>query len=301
MRNGSSNEMVNTSKSLENAQASVTPVEAPTPTPGMLEQFNLYSPLAAKIAIAEVRPMRLDAELVVFNAAQGAAMILGYRDQVTRELSTISFDDIAKLPAMGQALQYADGKVDRMVQVPTEARAVFSQASKARKALLDKATVAANEGLLSAAAVTAIRHGHGPVDTANDCVALAALFFENASALAGKVHVTADEIKNANDVGAKLLSLLKPEHARKPASQQQQDAMVTRDRMWTLFEQTWERNVWRAGAWLFGREVGEHIPLLGTRVRASRKPVAPAPSPTPSPAPVPTPSPTAPMAPTVVK
>lgn len=41
-----------------------------------------------------------------------------------------------------------------------------------------------------------------------------------------------------------------------------------RDRLWTLFEWTWEARVWRA--WLLGRAVDEHVPPLQSRVVGKR-------------------------------
>jgi hypothetical protein len=46
--------------------------------------------------------------------------------------------------------------------------------------------------------------------------------------------------------------------------------------MWTLLERSWEANVWRAGAYLFGRDVDQHVPPLHSRMSTKRKP-APAP------------------------
>lgn len=266
---------------------STTTTTTTATTPSMLASFQAFSAKALALADTDVRPLKLDVALVIYNGAAGVATISEYRDQLTTEMPAVSWDAIASLGGMGQALLYAAGQTERRPAVTSAARAVLAQAQKARKSLLDKATVAANEGLLAEAAVEAIRRGQGPVDTANDCVALAAMFFQNAPALAGKVHVTADEIQGANDLGAKLLGLLKPEHARKPRNPAAAAAIDVRDRLWTLFDRTWERNVWCAGAWLFGRDVENHIPLLGTRVRSAKKPVAVAPAPAPEPTPAP--------------
>ena len=69
------------------------------------------------------------------------------------------------------------------------------------------------------------------------------------------------------------------------ADTEQREAAAARDRIWTLVERTWERNVWRAGACIFGRDVEKHIPLLGsgTRTRKAAEPNPPAPVPVPAP------------------
>jgi hypothetical protein len=101
--------------------------------------------------------------------------------------------------------------------------------------------------------------------------------------------VTADDIKAADDIGQKVLAEIRPDDAPPPAlAAEIATAAGERDRLWTLFYQTWERNVWRAGALVFGRdEVDDHIPSLRSRAaRHSAPPPARAPSPSPTPAPV---------------
>jgi hypothetical protein len=132
--------------------------------------------------------------------------------------------------------------------------------------------------LLPAAVVAKIREGHGGIDTAGDCVALAALFQKNATALRGKTPVTKPEIVEAAEVGSRLLAVLQPKKARRrPPAREQMENTVARDRLWTLFERTWEDHVWRSGAWLFGRAVDQHVPPLQSRVATRRsKPATPA-------------------------
>ena len=90
-------------------------------------------------------------------------------------------------------------------------------------------------------------------------------------------------------MGSRLLAILKPASAgRKQRSKEAADMADKRDRFWTLFETTWEDQVWRAGAWVFKRDVDEYVPPLHSRVVGKR-----AAKPTPPAAPPPV---TAPMA-----
>jgi len=66
---------------------------------------------------------------------------------------------------------------------------------------------------------------------------------------------------------------VRPAGALAAPDKAKQQAMRARDRLWTLFARTWETHVWRAGAWLFGREVEHRIPLLGTSRRARKHPL----------------------------
>ena len=101
-------------------------------------------------------------------------------------------------------------------------------------------------------------------------MALASLFEKNAAAVRGKVPFTAAQVKEAAEVGSRLLATLKPKSAKKATAKDLTAAAEARDRLWTLFEKTWEQTIWRAGAWVFGRAVDQHVPALQSRVVGKR-------------------------------
>ena len=272
--------------------------QAKSTMPEMYENFSSFKAQADGLAPEEVRPMKLDVELVVFNGATGVGVVTANREQITKELPLVSWELIVSLEPMGQALRFAASRVDRKPPTPTQTRALVKTAFQARGAMLAKALVAVNLGLLDAGAVEAIRRGRGPVDTGNDCIALATLMAQNLPAFEGKVLVTPQEITDTDNAGRDVLRALKPESARRPPDKELHALVDTRDRVWTLYERTWERNVWRAGAWLFGRDVQKHVPLLGNRVRGRKHAVVAVPSPAPAPAPAPAPSPSPAPSPT---
>ena len=96
----------------------------------------------------------------------------------------------------------------------------------------------------------------------------------------GTTPVTAAQVKQAGEVGTRLLAVLRPVGAkRKAVSPDLAAAVDVRDRLWTLFERTWEDEVWRGGAWLFKRDVDEKVPPLQSRVGKKRATKAPAANP----------------------
>ncbi len=253
--------------------------------PGVVEQYQHYLPIAQQLPAALLRVARIDVSLVLLNAARGVAALVARRDEVAA-LPGISMDQITSLADIGQALQYAAGCVERYLPTTGETKAMLATASRLRAQLLAKADVLVIDGVIPAATVAGIRKGRGPIDSAGDCIALAALFHEHADQLAGRVMVTPAVIQAANDIGAKLLTALRPDAAKKAPNKELVSAADARDRLWTLFEQTWEQHVWRAGAWLYGRDVELHVPLLGTRVhgkRAAKAATTPAPTVAPEP------------------
>ncbi|WP_437969511.1 hypothetical protein WMF04_09510 [Sorangium sp. So ce260] len=72
-------------------------------------------------------------------------------------------------------------------------------------------------GLLNAETVAAIRAGQGHIDTANDLLALSALFSGSWSEVAGKTAATEEEVKRAGEIGPQLLAALGVrEHGKGP-------------------------------------------------------------------------------------
>ena len=85
----------------------------------------------------------------------------------------------------------------------------------------------------------------------------------------------------AAEVGSALLARLKPGGARRTRSLDGDRAARAdaRDRLWTLLVKR-HAELWRAGAYLFGRAVDQHVPPLQSRALRTRK-KSPAPAATP--------------------
>jgi len=69
-----------------------------------------------------------------------------------------------------------------------------------------------------------------------------------------------------------MADYLRPANATQSAelSAEQKDSIFIRDALWTLVEDGYD-GLWRAGAWLFGRGVDEHVPPLLSREIARKK------------------------------
>ena len=240
------------------------------PSAGSAEHYQRFLPAAQALPPAEVRPLRLDFALALANAQRGVAAVLAHRDRLRAELPKLSLAAIDGLGGLGLAVTYAAGQVQRYAPAATGTRALLAQAQELRALLLASAEALARSGGLAPATVAKIREGRGPIDAAGDCVALAALFRRHSAAVRNKTPVTAAQLEQAAAVGSRLLAVLSPKGARRGPVAEVAAATLIRDRLWTLFDQTWEREVWRAGAWLFGREVENRVPLLASRVVAKR-------------------------------
>lgn len=253
-----------------NEEIATRPPANPLPV-GSQQQFDRYLPVAALIPESEIEILRGDVSLVLVNAQTGADAVLARIDEVREALPKVSVPAIENITDLGLALAFAAGQIERYAAPASDVRAMISRASQLRTLLLGTADMLALAGVLPAPTVKKIREGRGSIDTAGDCVALAALYQENAAAVHGKVPFTTAEVAEAADVGSRLLAVLRPEAAaRKPATKEVLDAATARNQLWTLFERTWENEIWRSGAWLFGRDVDEHVPPLLSRVVGKR-------------------------------
>ena len=77
-------------------------------------------------------------------------------------------------------------------------------------------------------------------------------------------------MKRAGEVGAELLNVLKPKGSpRDSKSKELKEAIDDRDRLGTLLAQRYGV-VLRAGGWLFGADVDEHVPPLGSTKRRKK-------------------------------
>lgn len=85
---------------------------------------------------------------------------------------------------------------------------LLDEAVSLRANLMSDAEALARRGLLDADAVADIRAGQGDIDTANDLVALSALFTENWPEIGRRTAAREEEVRRAGDLGPKLLAAL---------------------------------------------------------------------------------------------
>ncbi|WP_437649397.1 hypothetical protein [Sorangium sp. So ce362] len=116
---------------------------------------------------------------------------------------------------------------------------LVEEAAPLRANLLGDAEALARRGLLDAETVADIRTGNGHMDTANDLVALSALFSGSWPEIAGKTAATEEEVRRAGELGPQLLAALGVrEHGAAPSPS---DAADRRARAFTLFVNAYDQ------------------------------------------------------------
>ncbi len=237
------------------------------------EAFEKLLPEAKALPKRDVMPFRADADLALHNVQLGTDAVLAQRARIAKELPALDLASIERLPTLALAVVFASGRVDPKARPKSEVRADLKRAHELRAVMLSAAESTALAGLVPAREVAKIREGRGASDVAKDCVDLAALFTKYPAA-AKKTVVTAEQIREAAELGSALVATLIPSSAKRDrsATPAQKQAADERDRLWTLLAHGHEE-LWRAGAWLFGRKlVEERVPSLQSRAKSKPKP-----------------------------
>jgi hypothetical protein len=244
--------------------APATPIELV----GSQQAYEHVRPDAAALAADEVRAFRADASLAYHNVKTGVDALLAIETRIAAELPTLSLKGLRGLGDLALAVAYAVAQVDRGADGSTAV--LLAKARELREIMLVSAEALAKSGVIPARAVEKIREGRGAIDSAQDCVDLAALFSKYSKDVKGKTAVTSAQRKDAAELGTELLKRLRRKGTKRKDSAIVAAAVEARDRVWTLLVQR-HQEVRRAGMWIWGDDVDAHVPPLQSRAMPPRK------------------------------
>lgn len=246
--------------------------DSPIELTGSQAAYERFLPIALELAGPFAAPS-INLGVAYHNVVFGVEQVIANRERVATELPKLSLDEVELLPELCLAAIFAGQLVDR--NAPTPTRDMLARASILRGKLLPAAEVLATADLMPKHEVSRIRKGTGFIDMADDLVALARLFIDHGPRISGKTTVTRDEIREASELGTALRTTLRPKGSRRaPLDAKTAQAIENRDRLFALLVRRYEL-VRRAGGWLYGLDkVSEHVPPLGSRVRARARAVA---------------------------
>lgn len=259
-----------TAKGAEGKGAAQAKKSAPE-SKGSEAAYERYLAQARAIDPEDVIPLRADPALAYHNALVGFDAVMEQKERIAAELPKLNLEEMSALPELGQGLIFACLSVEREEKPGGSKRALLTEAAGLRRLLLASADALAEANVVRPEAIKKIRSGQGLFDIADDCIALAALFRKAAGDTKGKTPVTPSNVERAAEVGATLRRVLMPKGAPRAKPKPGEDSAVAiRDRFWTLFVHQHEQ-LWRAAAYLYGREVDEHVPALQSRAAVAKK------------------------------
>jgi len=258
------------------------PSTDPYEAAGAEAAYELHLAAALALDPREVTVWNASANVALHNARVGVEAVLAEKEALAADPDAPRVDAarIARVPAVAEALVFATRRVANVVEAAGEVKPLVARAYELRELLLTGAVALTRAKVLDPKLVALIQSGTGPVDCAQDCIDLAALFRANADAIGGRTAVTADDLREAAALGTRLLATLKPEGIAADASRSEKaaEAASVRDRMGSLLAREYGY-VAKIGGYRWGHALSDHVPPLRSRSTAGRSSVAEAPAP----------------------
>jgi hypothetical protein len=261
------------------------PPEVPAPKDledalGNEAAYLTFLPAARKLAVGQIRTLNGDPMLAKTNIQRGVGAVLAQAKELEGRFSKEEIERVRSLPDLALAVTFAVAQIGAIEQGSDGSLAKkMTRARHLRRVLLKGAEACAESGDIPAKEVQSISAGRGQIDTAQDCVQLAALYRKHREKLAGKTPATPEMLAEAAALGSELVGLLQTSTTRKKskANPSLDEALDHRDRLWTLLEEGYEL-AWKMGALLWGRRVEEYVPPMLSRIAkpSSRSPSPPA-------------------------
>ena len=197
------------------------------------EAFAKVEPEIAALAPSEIAVINLDipqAVSVVLGALPGLTAL---RPAIVHALPHHPIHLFDNLETYALAAWYAHLLALPAGSPSNPVKPLLEEAVPLRANLLGDAEALARRGLLDGDTVTEIRAGQGQIDTANDLVALSALFLASWGEIAQRTAATEAEVRRAGELGPLLLAALGVrEHGASPSPREPADR---RARAFTLF------------------------------------------------------------------
>lgn len=233
--------------------------------------YEKYLAAAQSLPADAVLPFRLDLDLALINVTTCMKFIVAHAEDIPIHLPKVDLPALLALPELAVATKFAALRAEQEAPGESVVKEKVSMAADLRGKLLSAARALAEQGLVPEPEVSVIAAGRGARDCAEDCIALSDLFRRHAQALLGKHPVTVAQINEAAEIGAFLITHLRPANAPKGAPVPPAPAVDIRNRLATLLVQ--QHALLQAIAHYFRPDDWEELaPPLGARSVKRQKP-----------------------------
>lgn len=272
----------------EQAAATADQTPATVEVAGFEGSYEAFVAEANGVHERDVVTFTGNAQVTLQNARAGVAAVMAERARIEADPAApeVDFVMLSTTARVAEALVFAANAASNAVAERSETNALMSEVYELRDELLANAVALVKSKVIKgkdADTVAAIQKGKGAIDAAQDCIALAALFRRVARDIEGMSPVTPERVQRAAKAGSDALLALAPEGVvvERAAPDPVAKAAEMRDRMAALLARYYAY-VGRVAGWLWGFELGDHVPAL--RSRAVSGSVVEAPEPQPPPA-----------------
>ncbi|WP_437838407.1 hypothetical protein [Sorangium sp. So ce1153] len=211
----------------------------PAAPPQAAAAFDKAAPEMDALEGHALLPINIDIPRAVSQVLGVLPGLLALRPLIAERLPTHDVGLVDRLETYALAAWYAHLAWLSSGGAQNGLKPLLEEAVPLRANLLGDAEALARRGLVDAETVADIRAGNGHMDTANDLVALSALFSGSWSEIAGKTAATEEEVRRAGELGPQLLAALGVrEHGAAPGPT---DAADKRARAFTLFVNAYDQ------------------------------------------------------------
>lgn len=179
------------------------------------EAFAHFQPQAAAVPTADLAPFTGQALVMRTNILTALGAMEPHWAAALTAYPTARLTEVFELPSLVLALDYAAQRVPVVKMSTGEIEAMLREGAPWRELALSYLEVVAHPliGLVPRERVAAIRKGHGKLDSARDFVAIAGVFAEYATELAGKHPFTPAQLEHLATLGGALIEQLRPGNA----------------------------------------------------------------------------------------
>lgn len=233
--------------------------------------YEKHLAAAQSLTADAILPFRLDLDLALTNVTTSIKVVVAHAQDIPTHLPKIDLPALLALPELAVATKFAALRAEQESPNESVLQAKLSTAADLRGKLLFAAKALAEQGLIPEAEVSVIAAGRGARDRAEDCIALSDLFRKHAQAIFAKHPVSVAQIDEAAEIGAFLVTHLRPANAPKGAPIPPTPAVNLRNRLATLLVK--RHALLQAVAHYFHPDDWEELaPPLGSRTVKRPKP-----------------------------
>lgn len=201
--------------------------------------FAEIEPLLTKLVKDELSPINVDIPRAVAVAVGAVPHLAKLRDDAAK-LPGFDIAHIDRIGTYALAAWYA--YLLALPEVASSAvAALLDEAKPLRESMLLAAELLAHHGFFDRKSVEAIRAGQGNLDTANDLVALAALYSSAWAQVENRSPVEWAEVERAAKLGPAILIALGERDQPGVKASNTMNAAERRDRAYTLFARAYDQ------------------------------------------------------------
>jgi transcriptional regulator with XRE-family HTH domain len=180
----------------------------PAQIPQAAKAFAEVEPELDRLSMDMLRPVNIDIPYSVSVVLGLMPSLTELRAEIVKQLPHFPIEMLDRLDKYALATWYSHLLAQPPASPENPLKPLLEEGTKLRATMLSDAEALARRELVSAVTVAEIRSGSGNYDTANDLVALSALFNLDWDSIKNRTAATEAEVQRAGELGTAILVAL---------------------------------------------------------------------------------------------